>query len=123
MEKEIILEKRVRRIICLIRGQKVILDRDLAALYEVPTKALKQAVRRNADRFPQDFMFVVTGKELAILRSQSVTSSSWGGTRYLPMAFTEQGGGDVRPGAGNWRKTEEKEVLTLYRNMVRTYHR
>ena len=91
MEKEIILEKRVRRIICLIRGQKVILDRDLAALYEVPTKALKQAVKRNPDRFPQDFMFVVTGKELAILRSQSVTSSSWGGTRYLPMAFTEQG--------------------------------
>ena len=91
MEKEIILEKRVRRIICLIRGQKVIPDRDLAALYEVPTKALKQAVKRNPDRFPQDFMFVVTGKELAILRSQSVTSSSWGGTRYLPMAFTEQG--------------------------------
>jgi hypothetical protein len=69
------------------------LDRDLADLYGIPTKALKQAVRRNPDRFPGDFMFVLTPEEDAILRSQSVTSNTerWGGTRYASMAFTEQG--------------------------------
>ena len=82
---------RIERAIILIRGQKVILDNDLAALYKVPTKALKQAVRRNAERFPEDFMFVLNAKEVAILRSQIVTSRSWGGRRYPPMAFTEQG--------------------------------
>ncbi|KAA0993938.1 ORF6N domain-containing protein [Dyadobacter sp. UC 10] len=73
-----------------LRGFKVILDFDLAEMYGVETKALKQAVRRNADRFPADFMFEMTQAELAILRSQNVTSS-WGGNRYLPFAFTEQG--------------------------------
>jgi len=73
-----------------LRGFKVILDFDLAEMYGVETKALKQAVRRNADRFPADFMFELTSKELANLRSQNVTSS-WGGSRYLPFAFTEQG--------------------------------
>ena len=69
------------------------MDHDLAKLYGVPTKALKQAVRRNMDRFPSDFMFELTKVEFANLRSQIVTSSSpqWGGTRYTPMAFTEQG--------------------------------
>jgi len=69
------------------------LDFDLAELYGVQTKSLKQTVRRNIDRFPSDFMFVLTYQELANLRSQIVTSSSrqWGGTRYRPMAFTEQG--------------------------------
>ena len=69
------------------------MDHDLAKLYGVPTKALKQAVRRNIDRFPSDFMFELTKEEFANLRSQIVTSSSpqWGGTRYTPMAFTEQG--------------------------------
>jgi len=76
--------------ILLLRGAKVMLDRDLADLYGVETKALKQAVRRNIERFPDDFMFEITKDEQEILRSQIVTSS-WGGTRYLPMAFTEQG--------------------------------
>jgi phage regulator Rha-like protein len=76
--------------ILLLRGAKVMLDRDLAELYGVETKTLKQAVRRNIERFPDDFMFEMTKGELEILRSQIVTSS-WGGTRYLPMAFTEQG--------------------------------
>ena len=69
------------------------LDHDLADLYGVSTKALKQAVRRNIDRFPSDFMFELTHQESANLRSQFVTSSSpqWGGARYKPMAFTEQG--------------------------------
>jgi hypothetical protein len=77
----------------LIRGQKVMLDADLAELYGVPTKALKQAVKRNIKRFPSDFKFVLTCQEVRNLRSQFVTSSasSWGGTRYSPMAFTEQG--------------------------------
>ncbi len=73
-----------------VRGKNVILDRDLAELYEVPTKALIQAVKRNIDRFPQDFMFQLTNEEFATLRSQIVTSS-WGGRRHLPYAFTEQG--------------------------------
>jgi len=76
--------------IYLIRGIKVMLDRDLAELYGVETKVLKQAVRRNIDRFPVDFMFELTKDEFNNLRSQIVTSS-WGGTRYTPMAFTEQG--------------------------------
>ena len=76
--------------IYLIRGEKVLLDRDLAQLYRVETKALKQAVRRNINRFPDDFVFILSKKEFENLRSQIVTSS-WGGTRYSPMAFTEQG--------------------------------
>jgi hypothetical protein len=69
------------------------LDRDLAALYGVPTKALKQAVKRNAGRFSDNFMFVLTPEEFAFLRSQFVTSKreARGGTQYAPMAFTEQG--------------------------------
>jgi hypothetical protein len=84
---------RIQRSIYLIRGQKVMLDHELSDLYGVPTKALKQAVRRNLDRFPSDFMFELTKGEFADLRSQIVTSSSpqWGGARYRPMAFTEQG--------------------------------
>lgn len=70
----------------VIRNQKVMLDFDLAFLYQIETKVLKQAVRRNIERFPDDFMFELTKN----LRSQIVTSS-YGGTRYMPFAFTEQG--------------------------------
>jgi len=73
-----------------IRGQKVMLDFDLAEMYGVLTKALNQAVKRNIGRFPIDFMFQLTKAEFDNLRSQIVTSS-WGGSRYLPFAFTEQG--------------------------------
>ena len=73
-----------------IRGQKVMLDRDLAELYQVETKVLNQAVKRNIKRFPEDFMFQLTKEELDNLKSQFVTSS-WGGVRKLPYAFTEQG--------------------------------
>lgn len=76
--------------ILFLRGEKVLLDADLALLYGVETKVLKQAVRRNIDRFPPDFMFELTQEEFANLRSQFVTSS-WGGQRYPPFAFTEQG--------------------------------
>ncbi len=84
------LSKRILTKIYLIRGVKVMIDRDLAELYKVETKVLKQAVKRNYTRFPDDFMFELTGDEFEILRSQIVTSR-WGGIRYAPMAFTEQG--------------------------------
>ena len=73
-----------------IRGQRVMLDRDLATLYGVTTGVLNQAVKRNIKRFPDDFMFQLTNQEFANLKSQIVTSS-WGGIRKLPYAFTEQG--------------------------------
>ncbi|HNX77325.1 MAG TPA: ORF6N domain-containing protein [Candidatus Rifleibacterium sp.] len=76
--------------ILTIRGQRVMLDSDLALLYQVETKALKRAVKRNMERFPPDFMFELTKEETNILRRQNGTSS-WGGSRYLPYAFTEQG--------------------------------
>ncbi len=82
--------ERITSRIFIVRGFKVMVDQDLADLYSVPTKTLKQAVRRNIDRFPEDFMFELTKDEFDDLRSQIVTSS-WGGTRYPPMAFTEQG--------------------------------
>ena len=77
--------------ILLIRGQRVILDSDLAELYGVETKVLNQAVKRNADRFPEDFMFPLSQEELKSLRSQIVTSKGRGGRRYAPYAFTEHG--------------------------------
>ena len=73
-----------------IRGQKVMLDVDLAEMYEVEKKRLKESVKRNITRFPSDFMFILTQKEFQGLRSQFATSNR-GGTRYLPSAFTEQG--------------------------------
>jgi hypothetical protein len=84
--------ERIATVIHVIRGQKVMLDRDLAKLYGVPTRVLKQAVRRNARRFPLDFMFEMDKAELAKWRSQFVTSKADRmGLRYPPMAFTEQG--------------------------------
>jgi hypothetical protein len=87
----IIPTEKIERRIFYFRGVKVILSSDLAELYGVAVKALNQAVRRNIDRFPEDFMFQLTGEEFNDLKSQFVTSS-WGGMRRaLPYAFTEQG--------------------------------
>ncbi len=83
--------ERIEQHILLIRGHKVMLDSDLAALYEVQTGALNRAVRRNRERFPEDFMFQLSHEDLENLRCQFGTSSSWGGRRYPPYAFTEQG--------------------------------
>ena len=86
------LAVQVERRIFLVRGQKVMLDTDLAELYRVPTKSLNLAVKRNADRFPEDFMFQLTEEEAAGLRFHFETSKSdRGGRRYRPYAFTEQG--------------------------------
>lgn len=92
-ETVIIPFERIASAIYVFRGEKVMLDRDLARLYGVPTKVLKQAVKRNARRFPEDFMFLLTPEEFEVLRSQFVTSKTEtrGGTQYAPMAFTEQG--------------------------------
>lgn len=81
----------VLKSIVVVRGQKVILDADLASMYGVATKVLMQAVKRNRDRFPRDFMFLLSTREFSNLRSQIVTSSSWGGRRTRPYAFTEHG--------------------------------
>ncbi len=89
-KKILIPEEAVISKIYLIRGQKVMLDKDLAELYSVETKQLKRAVRRNTQRFPIDFMFELSSGELKNLRSQ-IDTSSWGGTRYAPLVFTEQG--------------------------------
>jgi len=83
--------ERITSKIYLIRGMKVMLDRDLAELYGVETRTLVQAIKRNIDRFPSDFMFQVSKEEFASLRSQFVISKGKGGRRYPPYAFTEQG--------------------------------
>ena len=82
--------KRIERSILVLRGEKVILDADIAALYGVETRTLVQAMKRNIDRFPSDFMFQLTPDEVESLRSQIVISNR-GGRRYLPHAFTEMG--------------------------------
>jgi hypothetical protein len=112
MSQEIITVEQIAPRICYVRGEKVLLDVDLAALYGVATKVLNQAVKRNRDRFPDDFMFQLTTEEVLILRSQTVTSSMQGtgnqevmnnwsqivtssrkhrGAKYRPYAFTEEG--------------------------------
>ena len=91
-QSSLIQVESIEKAIYLIRGERVMLDRDLAALYGLATKALKQAVRRNLDRFPNDFMFVLDTNEFRSWRSQFVTSKAdQKGLRYAPMAFTEHG--------------------------------
>jgi len=82
--------ERVEGKIFQIRGKRVMIDRDLAELYDVPTKVLLQSVKRNSKRFPSDFMFCLSMEEMVNLRSQFVTSS-WGGRRYPPYVFTQEG--------------------------------
>ncbi len=93
-ERTLIPAGRIENSILLIRGEKVILDEDLAFLYGVPTKVLIQAVKRNKERFPPDFMFQLNKEEFTSLRSQIVTSkqkSGRGGRRYMPYAFSQEG--------------------------------
>ena len=90
MSKELIPIERIARAILVIRGEKVMLDSDLAGLYGVTTGNLNKAVKRNAERFPIDFMFQLDAEEVANLKFQ-FGISSWGGRRRLPYAFIEQG--------------------------------
>src|SRR5205809_6273347 len=90
MSNDIIRVQRIAQAIFVLRGQKVMLGQDLAALYGVTVGVLTQAMKRNTKRFPKDFVFQVAAEELRNLRSQIVISS-WGGRRHLPYAFTEQG--------------------------------
>jgi len=86
------LAARAERKIVVVRGHRVLLDSDLAALYEVPTRRLNEQVRRNLARFPTDFMFELTAEEVVDLRSQiAISSRGHGGRRHAPLAFTEQG--------------------------------
>jgi hypothetical protein len=93
MKASLVSAAHIERAILIVRGHKVLLDADLAALYEVQTRVLVQAVKRNLERFPDDFMFQLDPAEVEALRSQSVTSKNpgRGGRRYAPYAFTEQG--------------------------------
>ena len=86
----LVLNERIEKRILFLRGQKVMLSTDLAELYEVEPRVLIQAVKRNSERFPEDFMFQLNLQEVRNLKSQIVISS-WGGQRFLPYAFTEQG--------------------------------
>ena len=86
----IIPAERIVSKIYIIRNRKVMLDKDLSELYGVKTKSLNLAVKRNLKRFPEDFMFKLSKEEFKNLRSQ-IETSSWGGTRYEPLVFTEQG--------------------------------
>jgi hypothetical protein len=87
---DLIMQERIAKAIYLIRDQKVMIDSELAEMYGVETKVLNQAVKRNIDRFPEDFMFQLSESEWQNLKSQFVTSS-WGGRRTPPYMFTEQG--------------------------------
>ena len=91
-KKATIVSKPVEQSIMMLRGQKIILDSDLAALYGVSVKRLNQQVRRNVDRFPDDFLFQLSEEEHQVLRLQNATSNTGsGGRRYAPFAFTEHG--------------------------------
>ena len=93
MKTSPVATERIERAILVLRGHKVLLDTDLVDLYEVPTKVLLQAVKRNLERFPADFMFSMNNQEVMVLRSPSVTSNKpgRGGRRTAPYVFTEQG--------------------------------
>src|SRR5438445_748006 len=86
----LVAEQKILNRIYVIRNQKVMLDEDLAVMYRVETKRLNEQVKRNKIRFPKDFMFTLTQKDYENLKSQNATSS-WGGRRNMPIAFTEQG--------------------------------
>ena len=116
--KDLIPEKRILKIIMVVRGEKVILDSDLAKLYGVETRRLNEQVRRNIEKFPEDFMFQLTKEEFENLKSQIATSSSgWGGRRKLPFVFTEHGALQ----AANVLNSKQANKMSVY--IVRTFVR
>jgi hypothetical protein len=120
-----ITETQIVNKIHIIRKEKVMLDQDLAELYDVETSYLKRQVRRNIDRFPDDFMFELTTEEFENLRSQNGTSS-WGGTRYAPMAFTEQGVAQLSSVLNSGRAIQVNiqiiRLFTKMRNLLLSHH-
>ena len=88
---QMVEEQKILNRIYVIRGQKVMLDEDLANMYNVETRRLNEQIKRNPSRFPKDFMFTLTAKEYENLKSQNATSRRWGGRKKLPNDFTEQG--------------------------------
>ena len=116
--KELIVERRILRNIMIIRGEKVILDSDLAELYGVETRRLNEQVRRNINKFPGDFMFQLTKEEFDNLKSQIATSSSgWGGRRKPPLVFTEHGALQ----AANVLNSEQANKMSIF--IVRAFVR
>ncbi len=129
MSETLIPTERIEKTIILIRQKKVMLDADLAELYGVETKALKRAVKRNVDRFPPDFMFQLTNQEVANLRCQFGTSSldgKWGGLRYAPFAFTEQGVAMLSSVLGSKRAVQVNiEIMRAFvklRELISSHH-
>ncbi len=120
-----VTETQIVNKIHIIRKEKVMLDQDLAELYDVETKYLKRQVRRNIDRFPEDFMFELTNEEFENLRSQ-IGTSSWGGTRYAPMAFTEQGVAQLSSVLNSGRAIQVNiqiiRLFTKMRNLLLSHH-
>jgi hypothetical protein len=125
MNKLIPKEEFIAGKIYVIRNQKVLIDSDLAALYCVETKTLKRAVRRNIERFPDDFMFELSLEEFNNLRYQFGTSS-WGGSRHLPMVFTEQGvamlSGILRSPVAVQVNIQIMRVFVKMRKLISNYH-
>jgi len=116
--KDLISDNRILRTIMMIRGEKVILDSDLAELYGVETRRLNEQVRRNIHKFPEDFMFQLTRVEFNILKSQIATSSSgWGGRRKPPLVFTEHGALQ----AANVLNSEQANKMSIF--IVRAFVR
>jgi hypothetical protein len=131
-ESSLVPAERIEKAILLIRGQKVLLDRDLAELYEVPTKRLNEQVRRNLRRFPEDFMFQLSKEELENWRSQFATSNSAAkmGLRRRPYAFTEQGVAMLSSVLGSDRAVEVniaimrafvrlREIMSTHKDLAR----
>jgi len=111
----------IESLIRVIRGQQVMLDFDLAYLYDVETKQLKEQVNRNIERFPDDFMFKLTREEFNCLRSQIATSNKRGGTRYLPFAFTRNGIGMLSSVLRSETAVGVKVQLSITKNKIRNY--
>lgn len=115
-KNDLIPEKRILRAILVIRGEKVIIDSDLAELYGIETRRLNEQVRRNIDKFPEDFMFQLTMDEFNNLKSQIATSSSgWGGRRKPPLVFTEHGALQ----AANVLNSSKANKMSVY--IIRTF--
>jgi hypothetical protein len=119
MDKLPALQPHIASHIVLLREQRVMLDADLAALYGVETKVLVQSIKRNIERFPADFMFQLSAEEFANLRSQTVTSSSgYGGRRYAPYAFTEQGVAMSHETVSRNTRNQLKQVFDTLRELM-----